>query len=91
MRNDLRMVQDGSLTNEQAHARALEVLLSVAGQARTKAILAEVVLEFRKREPGNAHFTGNRERDFAFGPDLLARARMVERNNRMPAALKLPD
>ncbi|HDR8917502.1 TPA: hypothetical protein QDA90_000118 [Burkholderia vietnamiensis] len=78
MRNDLRMVQDGCLTNEQAHDRALEVLLSVAGQARTKAILAEVVLEFRKRESGNAHFTGDRERDFAFGPDLLARARVLE-------------
>ncbi|AHE34727.1 hypothetical protein ISG08_20835 [Burkholderia pseudomallei] len=60
------------MTNEQAYDRALEVLLSAAGLARTRAILAEVIVEFRKREPGN---TCDRERAFAFGPDLLARAR----------------
>ncbi|WP_155651365.1 hypothetical protein [Burkholderia stagnalis] len=83
MRSDLRMVQDGCLTNEQAHDRALEVLFSVVGQVRTTAILAEVVLEFRKREPGNANFTGDRERAFAFGPDVLARARMMEQSGKI--------
>lgn len=62
------------MTNEQAYDRALEVLLSAAGLARTRAILAEVIVEFRKREPGN---TCDRERAFAFGPDLLIRARQM--------------
>lgn len=66
---------DTSLTNEQAYDRALEVLLSAAGLARTQAILAEVIVEFRKREPGNARVNDDRERAFAFGPDLLIRAR----------------
>lgn len=68
---------DTSLTNEQAYDRALEVLLSAVGLARTQAILAEVVVEFRKREPGNARVNDDHERAFAFGPDLLARARAI--------------
>ncbi|MBP0714517.1 hypothetical protein ABXK61_14495 [Burkholderia sola] len=74
METALSTIPDTCMTNEQAYDRALEVLLSAAGLARTRAILAEVIVEFRKREPGN---TCDRERAFAFGPDLLIRARQM--------------
>ncbi|KVG41877.1 hypothetical protein WS77_15755 [Burkholderia sp. MSMB0265] len=74
------MTENARLTNEQAYNRAMEVLLSTAGLARTQAILSEVIVEFRKREPDNAHVTDDPERAFAFGPDLLARARAIEQS-----------
>ncbi|MBF3518089.1 hypothetical protein [Burkholderia pseudomallei] len=78
MKSNLKMTENARHTNEQAYNRALEVLLSAAGLARTQAILAEVIVEFRKRQPNNAHVTDDPESAFAFGPDLLARAREVE-------------
>ncbi|WP_063532609.1 hypothetical protein [Burkholderia sp. MSMB1589WGS] len=69
---------DTRMTNEQAYDRALEILLGAAGLDRTQAILSEVIVDFRKREPDNAHVTDDPERAFAFGPDLLARARAIE-------------
>ncbi|WP_261540277.1 hypothetical protein [Burkholderia multivorans] len=78
METAVSTIQDTRLTNEQAYDRALEVLLSAAGLARTQAILAEVIVEFRKREPGNACVNDGRECAFAFGPDLLSRAREME-------------
>ncbi|RQQ28088.1 hypothetical protein DF118_06300 [Burkholderia stagnalis] len=66
-----------SLTNEQAYDRALGVLLSVAGLACTKEILSEVIVEFRKHTPSNADVTDCAGQAFAFGPDLLTRARAV--------------
>ncbi|MFM2469602.1 hypothetical protein [Burkholderia cenocepacia] len=77
---------DTRLTNEQAYNRALEVLLSAVGLARTQAILAEVIVEFRKREPGNARVSDDRERAFAFGPDLLIRAREMGQRRRCERA-----
>ncbi|WP_221623750.1 hypothetical protein, partial [Burkholderia stagnalis] len=45
---------------------------------RIGSILAEVIVEFRKRQPNNAHVADGPESAFAFGPDLLALAREVE-------------
>ncbi|WP_157661067.1 hypothetical protein [Burkholderia ubonensis] len=72
-------VSDERLTNKQAFDRAVDTLLRTVGIARTKTIMAEAIAGFRKRVPGNAVCAGNAERDLAFGPELLVRARQVER------------
>ncbi|WP_185642661.1 hypothetical protein [Burkholderia stagnalis] len=46
MKSNLKMIENARLTNEQAYNRALEVLLSAAGLARTQAILGRYP-EFR--------------------------------------------
>ncbi|MCA8229200.1 hypothetical protein [Burkholderia vietnamiensis] len=72
-------IPDEHLTNKQAFDRAVDTLLRSVGIARTKTIMAEAIAGFRKRVPGNAVYAGNAERDLAFGPELLVRARLVER------------
>lgn len=72
-------IPDEHLTNKQAFDRAVDTLLRSVGIARTKTIMAEAIAGFRKRVPGNAVCAGNAERDLAFGPELLVRARQVER------------
>ncbi|WP_157381145.1 hypothetical protein [Burkholderia ubonensis] len=78
MMHKSKSIPDSRLTNVQAYDRAMGILLSAAGLARTKTIHAEVIVEFRKRVPGNACVADDPERAFAFGPDLLARAREME-------------
>ncbi|KVP20123.1 hypothetical protein WJ84_10310 [Burkholderia ubonensis] len=82
----MSITPDARMTNEQAYDRALQVLLSVAGLARTKAVLAEVIVEFRKRGAGRACAPDARECAFAFGPELLARAREVEQGDALERA-----
>ena len=86
METAVSTIPDTRLTNEQAYDRALEVLLSAAGLARTQAILAEVIAEFRKVEPGNACVNDGRECAFAFGPNLLARARESQQSETLRRA-----
>lgn len=68
---------DEQMTNEQAADAALDILLGAVGIDRTKAIMTEAIVAFRKHTPSNADVTDNAEQAFAFGPDLLTRARAV--------------
>ncbi|WP_155016850.1 hypothetical protein, partial [Burkholderia ubonensis] len=43
METAVSITPDARMTNEQAYDRALQVLLSVAGLARTKAVLEDVM------------------------------------------------
>jgi hypothetical protein len=81
-------VVDSCLTNEQAHNRAMEVLLATVGLVRCQAVLSEAVIDYRKHELGGTELIDNDncERAFAFGPDLLVRARKIEREYHLPRA-----
>jgi hypothetical protein len=74
------------MTDKQTADIALRILLGAVGIDRTKAILSEVIVEFRKHTPSNADAMGCAERAFAFGPDLLVRAREVEQGDAMESA-----
>jgi hypothetical protein len=74
----VNITPDEHLTNEEAFGRAGDILLNAVGIARTRAILTEVIVEFRRNVPCNARGTGDAALDLAFGPALLARARQVE-------------
>ncbi|WP_185640502.1 hypothetical protein [Burkholderia ubonensis] len=71
--------RDEQMRNEQAADAALDILLGAVGIDRTKAIMTEVIVAFRRHTPSNAGVTTDAEQAFAFGPDFLTRARQVER------------
>lgn len=70
------------ISNEDAYDAAVRLLLAEVGLAGTRAVLTEVIAQFRERESFNAQLSDARDREyaFAFGPDLLARARQMRRN-----------